>query len=829
MKKAILILLILLLITPVFAVELSTGTTQTKDTSIYLDNGLVQFTDKNTGLSISTTTLIDDKTFTPTFTSSGDVLTWQSADGKFEYEYQGKSLKETITLASDKKIAFTVNTLGSDSKIIPWDNGQWKIVSIKSGDTMNGIILEKPFGIDAKGNRIEMNYVYKDSVFTLDYNRTITKYEYKETTIPPSGKNLTSTIGYILTAVYSVITYPLIIDPTWTSAGGCWTTTDGAYTIVMWNATGTTSWTPPPGVTAVRALIVAGGAGGGWGGGANGNAGGGGGAGGMRDVAVHAVSGTETIVVGAKGTGGTTAAATTSGTASSMTSGGGASAETTTVGGGKGGEGYARNNPGTGGSGGGGGGYILAQSGAAGTAGEGNAGGSASVSAPGYGAGAGGGNGWIGYPGSATAGGVGGDAGHSDITGVDTAYAGGGAGASLSVTAAAPGGNWSGIKVGGDGGYSSSRTGKDAVANTGSGGGGAMYDAAGQSGGNGSDGIVIIKYLTPGGVPNNILNLNNSTTNCNDITFTWTNETNGNYGYLYTMKNNVFYANLSNTTNTLTWSLLTENTEYNLSTKAYSVGGSPNLSWVNKTVKTLFCPVGPPPDPIPNPNIPVCHTQNFFFWNQTSYQIPGYRILNNYPELDSVRYITTSVSSATGSKIIGNFTTAAFTETKTMAPGPWRFRSYFYVSSAVGDTRVEYSVFNRSSTGVETHLWYGTAITGDINNLATAEQLLTYARRNSTTFYAGDRLVIKVNASTTSVTSRDIYMGLAGNVYASMVQNGWWICNESTGTATPTPDYVWSPEINPTTDIKTDYVALLYQWWWLPALILIMIYLFGRR
>jgi hypothetical protein len=35
--------------------------------------------------------------------------------------------------------------------------------------------------------------------------------------------------------------------------------------------------------------------------------------------------------------------------------------------------------------------------------------------------------------------------------------------------------------------------------------------------------------------------------------------------------------------------------------------------------------------------------------------------------------------------------------------------------------------------------------------------------------------------------------------------------------------------INPSTDIKTDYVALFKQWWWLPALIFVMIILFGGK
>lgn len=54
----------------------------------------------------------------------------------------------------------------------------------------------------------------------------------------------------------------------------------------------------------------------------------------------------------------------------------------------------------------------------------------------------------------------------------------------------------------------------------------------------------------------------------------------------------------------------------------------------------------------------------------------------------------------------------------------------------------------------------------------------------------------------------------------------WWICRAtSTTTALPT----WQPLINPSTDIKTDWLSLLWEWWWLTVLILIMILLFGRK
>jgi hypothetical protein len=54
----------------------------------------------------------------------------------------------------------------------------------------------------------------------------------------------------------------------------------------------------------------------------------------------------------------------------------------------------------------------------------------------------------------------------------------------------------------------------------------------------------------------------------------------------------------------------------------------------------------------------------------------------------------------------------------------------------------------------------------------------------------------------------------------------WWICRAAPITTAPP---TWQPLINPSTDIKTDWLGLLWQWWWLPVLILIMILLFRGK
>jgi hypothetical protein len=176
-----------------------------------------------------------------------------------------------------------------------------------------------------------------------------------------------------------------------------------------------------------------------------------------------------------------------------------------------------------------------------------------------------------------------------------------------------------------------------------------------------------------------------------------------------------------------------------------------------------------------------CADQDVFFWNASS-DISGYRILDHRPEIDSQRSITTpSFSSSSGEIVVGSWVTPVGSPGVSMlAPGQWRFRTYAYSSSTSGVTTLEFYAINRSSTGVETNLFFGNAITQDIDATGTPNEYLTsYARRNYTTMFPGDRLVIRVNASTTSSSARTLTYLLAGNTNASMVSVSYFICPDA--------------------------------------------------
>lgn len=173
-----------------------------------------------------------------------------------------------------------------------------------------------------------------------------------------------------------------------------------------------------------------------------------------------------------------------------------------------------------------------------------------------------------------------------------------------------------------------------------------------------------------------------------------------------------------------------------------------------------------------------CDKQDMFFcW--TASDIAGYRGWTNLPELSVQRFVSVDVDNTVARRIIGCWTTpAGLPGVTSIAPGLWRFRTYHNVSSAVGNSFVQFEIYNRSLDGTETRLWYGDALTKEINTLTTEEYLTSYARRNWTVLFSGDRLVMKAYACTTGVASRTVSMSLAGNTNTSMVDGGWFICED---------------------------------------------------
>jgi len=125
-------LLILLLIVTVNAgnakIDIKGNLTETSKTSINITAGEMKYTDKTTGISVSSKIKIDNVELKPTETSvdKGDIIfTSGEKDpiATFKYTYfENDTVKETIILKEDKKLSFPI-TIQEGYKIIPWDYG----------------------------------------------------------------------------------------------------------------------------------------------------------------------------------------------------------------------------------------------------------------------------------------------------------------------------------------------------------------------------------------------------------------------------------------------------------------------------------------------------------------------------------------------------------------------------------------------------------------------------------------------------------------------------------------------------------------------------------
>jgi hypothetical protein len=275
-----------------------------------------------------------------------------------------------------------------------------------------------------------------------------------------------------------------------------------SHKVHTFTTTGNSTFQITSGSGNVEYLVGAGGAGGGSGG-AGGAGGGGGGAGGARTGTLSlststGSSGSHTVTVGALGAGSTTTNTIYNalGANARGSNGGNSVFDSITSTGGGGGAAGGTGTYGIGADGGSGGGDGYYQGAGSGISGQGNDGGDSSTSgsAGDWNGGGGGGAGAAGAGGTSGGGGAGGAGLQSSINGTATYYAGGGGGAvwqDSSITGGA-----GGSSIGGAGGNYNSG-GSDATGyGSGGGGGGVTGSSSSPSyaGGDGSQGIVILRY-----------------------------------------------------------------------------------------------------------------------------------------------------------------------------------------------------------------------------------------------------------------------------------------------------------------------------------------------
>jgi PKD repeat protein len=214
MKHILILLLLLALVLPVFALD--EGTTIDGDSKIILDAGNVTVGDSRAGVDVTSYMKINGVKFTPINTVSGfEELTWDTGEKiyfifddpilKAAYTFNNNVLKETITIKEPKALSFPVS-LSEGSSISSIDGGRYKIYKTLAGIDSRGIVIEKPYGIDASGRFVPMEYSYSDSTLFLNYAPYISINNVSEVSL----------MGAVPIEDRVGIVYPLVIDPTYT-------------------------------------------------------------------------------------------------------------------------------------------------------------------------------------------------------------------------------------------------------------------------------------------------------------------------------------------------------------------------------------------------------------------------------------------------------------------------------------------------------------------------------------------------------------------------------------------------------------------------------------
>jgi PKD repeat protein len=89
--------------------------------------------------------------------------------------------------------------------------------------------------------------------------------------------------------------------------------------------------------------------------------------------------------------------------------------------------------------------------------------------------------------------------------------------------------------------------------------------------------------------PASITNLANNTATCTEINWTWTKPSDADFNYTYVLKDNVWNANVTNTTNFVKWTGLTGGQTYTFSSKTVDTTGYMNTTWVNQSATSGTC------------------------------------------------------------------------------------------------------------------------------------------------------------------------------------------------------------------------------------------------
>lgn len=199
-------------------------------------------------------------------------------------------------------------------------------------------------------------------------------------------------------------------------------------------------------------------------------------------------------------------------------------------------------------------------------------------------------------------------------------------------------------------------------------------------------------------------------------------------------------------------------------------------------VDTTHCPT---PTPTPPPQ-QWCGAQDLFFDHDQSSDPLGYEQLLNFPDGNPEVDENVTLRDTFGYVPIDQYITPiGLPNINLIEYGAWRFRTYDYVSTTVGNTTLNFTVYKYDqTTALQTYLF--SIESADINDLTVTEILTGYASSTNFTLLSTDRLVIKVSGKTDHSSNVFLHFVYQGFSHASHVNPAYFIC-PIVPTPTPTP------------------------------------------
>lgn len=203
-----------------------------------------------------------------------------------------------------------------------------------------------------------------------------------------------------------------------------------------------------------------------------------------------------------------------------------------------------------------------------------------------------------------------------------------------------------------------------------------------------------------------------------------------------------------------------------------------------------------------------CGIQTLFFQHANSPDIPGYEQLINYPSGANETDESVTLQASMGTVIIDSYISPPGSpDVDSLLKGLRRYRTFSYVDTASGITRLNFTPFVRYANGTERNLY--TVMSDDINDLTVNEYLTSYVSPVDLDLSPqSTRLGIRVSANTTHPATVVLHWVYEGTYHYSSVESGYFECD--TGAVSPISYYIpkQSP-MNPLIPVGVIAVAII--------------------